>query len=76
MSGEAPDAEHQIVLRVARNQKLTVSCRCQAVYGRHDRRRGDYHEPMYWPEGMTSFEVYNIPENHNGNFTDKDKIKL
>lgn len=76
MSGPMPTnySEHQIVLRRAKGSQTTVSCKCRAVFGSHDRQGGEYHEPMDWPEGMTAFEVYNEPNNHYRTFTRQDRI--
>lgn len=75
MSSSDVEYVHKIVLRRARPNRTTVSCYCRAVLGKHNRRRGEYHEPMDWPADMTAFAVYNIPENHYAPFTDQDRIK-
>lgn len=66
---------HQIVFRRARPNVTTVSCRCRAIFGKHNRRGGEVYEPMDWPEGQTAWQVYNQPENHYAPFTEKDRIK-
>jgi hypothetical protein len=67
--------EHQIVFRV-RKGKAIVSCKCRAVYGKHDRRGGDYFLAIPSEVGDNFWELYNQPENHFAPFADSDRIKV
>lgn len=66
---------HQAIFRRSRDGGTTVSCKCRAVLGKHDRRYGDFHEPMPQDSNQTVWQTYNLPENHWAPFTEQDKIQ-
>lgn len=71
---------HKVVIRAkgGNGGTTTVSCDCRAVMGAHTRTKGggEFFEPMPIKQGETIWDAYNNPDNHNEEFTYKDRINL
>lgn len=71
---------HKIVLRLdQKTRRTSVSCECRASDTRHAPTgpTPEYYEPIGVPApDQTIWDLYNDPDNHIVEFTDKDKVRV